>query len=292
MASSDSPRPSALRRVAFEPAFDGWRATARRLLEEGIAPTAVLWEPGGEEQPALEGFAADAREREDGDDADAPPSPRFRVPRRFFELAEAAACHADGERWALLYRVLWRVTHGEPHLLEVAVDPDVHRLLRMEKAVRREIHKLHAFVRFRAVAADDGETHYVAWFEPEHYVVERAAPFFADRFPSMRWSILTPRRCAHWDGESLAFTPGLPRSAAPNGDALESLWRTNYASTFNPARVRTNAMRAEMPVRYWRNLPEAGQIGELVRDAPQRVKRMVERHGLPPELARPPRREG
>jgi hypothetical protein len=59
--------------------------------------------------------------------------------------------------------------------------------------------------------------------------------------------------------------------------------------TFNPARVRTNAMRAEMPVRYWRNLPEAAQIGDLVRDAPARVKRMVEKQGLPPELARPRR---
>ena len=284
MASSETARPSALRRVAFEPAFAGWRAAARRLLEDGVAPAAVLWEPADDEQPALGGLGQ-AGEDEGGD---APP--RFRVPRRFFELAEAAACHADGERWALLYRVLWRMTHGEPHLLEVAVDPDVHRLLRMEKAVRREVHKLHAFVRFRAVAADDGEAHYVAWFEPAHHVVERAAPFFADRFPSMRWSILTPRRCAHWNGESLAFTPGLPRSAAPGDDALEALWRTYYASTFNPARVRTNAMRAEMPVRYWRNLPEAAQIGELVRDAPRRVQRMVEKHGLPPELARPPRR--
>lgn len=181
---------------------------------------------------------------------------------------------------------------GEPHLLEVAVDPDVHRLLAMEKAVRREIHKMHAFVRFREVADGDGEAHWVAWFEPAHPVVERGSVFFAERFASMRWSILTPRCCAHWDGESIAFTLGVPRSAAPAGDELEALWRTYYASTFNPARVRTNAMRAEMPVRYWRNLPEAAQIGELVRDAPSRVRRMVERQGLPPELARPPRRSG
>jgi DNA polymerase len=287
--------------VAFDPTFDGWRNAARPLLEDGVAPAAVLWEPSDDEQPALDGLVEEARDSRrsaiapargegEGSAAVVHGAPRLRVPRRFFELAEAAVCHADGERWALLYRVLWRLTHGEPHLLEVAVDVDVHRLLRMEKAVRREIHKLHAFVRFRAVAADDGEPHYVAWFEPEHHVVERAAPFFAERFPSMRWSILTPRRCAHWNGEALVFTPGLPRAAAPGDDALEALWRTYYASTFNPARVRTNAMRAEMPVRYWRNLPEAAQIGELVRDAPQRVRRMVERQGLPPELARPPKR--
>jgi len=205
MASSDA-SPSTIRRVAFEPDFGGWRTAARPLLEEGVPPAAVLWEPAGEEQPSLDGLAEDARSprrsanpppRGEGRKADSStvrPSgeggaadARFRVPRRLFELAEAAACHADGERWALLYRVLWRVTHGEPHLLEVAVDPDVHRLLRMEKAVRREVHKMHAFVRFRTVAADDGETHYVAWFEPEHHVVERAAPFFAARFASMRW---------------------------------------------------------------------------------------------------------
>jgi DNA polymerase len=275
-------------RAGFEPTFEGWRAAARGLLEAGAAPDTVLWEAGGGEQAALDGFAMDAAVPAAG----AVPSARFRVPRRFFELAEAAACHADGERWALLYRALWRLNHGEPHLLEIAVDPDVHRLLRMEKAVRREIHKMHAFVRFKEVEEEDGSAHYVAWFEPEHPIVERGTPFFVERFASMRWSILTPLGCAHWDGESLVFTPGHPRSAAPGDDALEELWRTYYRSTFNPARLRTNAMRAEMPVRYWRNLPEARQIGELVREAPQRVRGMVERQGLPPELQRPPRRRG
>ena len=34
----------------------------------------------------------------------------------------------------------------------------------------------------------------------------------------MAWSILTPGVCAHWDGESLSFSPGVPRSAAPGED--------------------------------------------------------------------------
>ncbi|HEX2201739.1 MAG TPA: TIGR03915 family putative DNA repair protein [Longimicrobium sp.] len=272
-----------MRTVVFEPTFDGWRAAARRLLEEGAAPDSLAWRPAGSEGGLLDALGdpvevAAARSR---------PSERFRVPRRFLALAEAAACHGSGERWALLYRILWRMAHGEPALMEVAVDPDVHRLLRMEKAVRREVHKMHAFVRFRAVEHEGG-AHYVAWFEPEHPVVERAAPFFAERFASMRWSILTPGVCAHWDGEALAFTPGVPRSAAPTEDALEGLWRTYYASTFNPARLRTTAMRAEMPVRYWRNLPEAGLIAPLVSDAPARVRRMIEEQTRPKTKA--PRR--
>ena len=263
-----------MRRVVFEPTFDGWRAAARRLLEEGAAPDGVLWDEAGGEQASLAGLI-DGDGGETVDAGDGRPSERFRVPRAFVELAGAAACHADGERWALLYRVLWRTTHGEPKLLEVAFDPDVRRLRAMEKAVRRETHKMHAFVRFRAVEHEGGP-HYVAWFEPAHHVVERSAPFFAERFASMRWSILTPEACAHWDGERLTFSPGVPRSAAPSADALEALWRTYYASIFNPARLKPHAMRAEMPVRYWKNLPEAPLIAPLLRDAPTRVRRMIE----------------
>jgi hypothetical protein len=34
----------------------------------------------------------------------------------------------------------------------------------------------------------------VAWFEPEHYIVEAVAPLFERRFAQMRWAILTPER--------------------------------------------------------------------------------------------------
>jgi uracil-DNA glycosylase len=272
-----------MRAVAIDPTFEGWRRAARALLMQGVEPRAVAWREADDAQQGL-GLAEDA-----GLAGEARPLDAFRVPRRFVELAEAAACHADPERWALLYRLLWRQTHGEPRLMEVATDPDVHRLLRLENAVRREVHKMHAFVRFRTVEHAGG-THYVAWFEPEHHVVERSAPFFAERFASMRWSILTPRRCAHWDGESVAFAPGVSRADAPTEDALEALWRTYYASTFNPARLRTNAMRAEMPQRYWKNLPEADLIAPLVADAPARTRRMLEQQAR--DEARRERRRG
>ncbi len=81
---------------------------------------------------------------------------------------------------------------GSDHdLLEVATDPDVAKVTAMAKAVRRDEHKMHAFVRFREVGRER-ESHYVAWFEPEHHIVELAAPFFASRFADMPWSILTP----------------------------------------------------------------------------------------------------
>ena len=59
----------------------------------------------------------------------------------------------------------------------------------------------------------------------------------------MRWSILTPDRCAHWDGKQLSFTEGVPKSEAPVDDAVEPLWRKYYSSIFNPARVKVHAAR-------------------------------------------------
>jgi len=240
-----------------------------------VPPGDVLWHAETDTQPLFDGLGESQRPVR-APDQGGEPLRGLRVPREFLALAERAACHRDPERWALLYRVLWRLTHGgEPRLMAVIVDDDVHRMLGMEKAVRRDVHKLHAFVRFRRVE-HDGIERFISWFAPEHHVVEYATPFFARRFSNMRWSVLTPGRSAHWDLDALRFGPGVPRSDAPAGDALEELWRTYYASVFNPARARPAAMRAEMPRKYWQHLPEAGLIPELLNDAPRRVRRMVD----------------
>jgi uncharacterized protein YecE (DUF72 family) len=143
---------------------------------------------------------------------------------------------------------------------------------------------MKAFVRFKAIGNEDNEQ-FVAWFEPAHRVVERTAPFFVDRFRSMRWSILTPDGCARWDGESLILGAGIEKHEVPDAaDALENLWRTYYAGIFNPSRLNRAAMRAEMPMQYWKNLPEASLIEGLARNAPARMTSMIEQTLRPPEL--------
>lgn len=267
-----------MREAAFDGTWEGWRDAARTLLAAGVSPSSVVWRPLTDPQPALgglfeQGAAAEAAPTEGGS----------RVPRAFLDLAELAAAHRDRTRWDLLYRVLWRLTHGEPYLLDVVVDRDVRRLLDMEKSVRREIHKVHAFVRFRRVVVSErgepnaGVEHYIAWIEPVHPVLALAAPLFVRRFAGMRWGILTPERSVFWDGARLLSGPGVPRRGAPSEDPIEELWRTYYAHVFNPARVNPRAMRREMPKRYWTALPESPLIAELVADAPRRVQEMIER---------------
>jgi DNA polymerase len=239
--------------------FNSWRGTAKKLLAASVPPEDIAWDS------------------ENGLLFNEPP-PRailkpVEVPREFLNTAEAVALHRDPTRWALLYRVLYRITHGEHDLLKIGVDDDVRQLDLFKKAVHRDMHKMKAFVRFRRVTGSEPEQ-FVAWHRPDHYVVEAVAPWFAERFASMRWSILTPDRSAHWDGQKVRYSPGVPRSQAPDGDALEELWRDYYRSIFNPARVKVKAMKAEMPVRHWATLPEAQLIPELLVKADDRVIEM------------------
>jgi probable DNA metabolism protein len=246
--------------------FPGWREAARRLTRARVPPEEVVW-----------------RTRAEGDDLFAaaaelpvpPPDAReLRVPRRFVELAELAVCHKDPERFSLLYRLLNRL-QDEPGLIEIATDEEVFRLEAMAKSVRRDRHKMTAFVRFKEIGTAEGPA-FVAWFEPEHHVVELAAPFFVERFATMRWSIITPEASLAWDGAALAVLPGGSRADAPAEDASDALWRTYYANIFNPARLKVEAMKREMPQKYWKNLPESRLIAPLIRSAGQKEMAMVQ----------------
>ncbi|MBX3594992.1 UdgX family uracil-DNA binding protein [Sphingomonas sp.] len=244
--------------------FDGWRAAARTLAAAGVPAGDVVWRVG--DAPG-DLFADQAVPAGDGGGA-------LRVPGRFVELAREAVLHRDPERFALLYTLLLRLG-DHPHAMDDGADPLLQRLERMAKAVRRDIHKMRAFVRFREVA-DEGGNRFVAWFEPEHHIVRANARFFVDRFHTMRWSILTPELSLHWDGRTLSEGPGATRGDAPQDDPAEAIWRTYYAAIFNPARLKTGAMLKEMPRKYWKNLPETALVPELIAGARAKEIRMME----------------
>jgi DNA polymerase len=259
-----------MRQARIERDFQSWRDAARKLLRADVSPDEVIFVPHGLENALLPNLVETLP-------VESQPAP-LRVPREFVKLAEAVACHTDPSNWSALYRVLYRLMHGEPNLLRVAVDDDVHVLLMMEKQVRFDSHKMKAFVRFRMTSDEAGGEHYIAYHRSEHRVLKMIAPFFQRRFGVMRWSILTQFDSAFWDGHALTFGPGVARDAAPKDGELEALWRTYYASIFNPNRIKLKAMRKEMPRRYWSTMPETQLIPELLAAAPKRAAAMVEQH--------------
>lgn len=206
------------------------------------------------------------------------------VPKEFWSLAEAVAHSNHDQKWSLLYRLAYRLNHENKNLLRISVDSDVRQAQVLRKSVSRDIHKMHAFVRFKRVVKNDLET-YVAWHKPEHPCLRLAAPFFVRRFGDKPWSIYTPHESAHWDGSQLHFAQGLPQNQFEHSDAFDEVWKTYYRSIFNPARIKIKAMNAEMPSKYWSSMPEAEIIRELVREAPSRLQAMA---AAPKYLAEPP----
>ena len=276
--------------LADEADVDGFRRHARECLKDGIEPSQVEWRVATRAEVELFGNALDSDEPAAANASTTP----IKVPAFFVSLLGHAALHADPGRFGLLYRLLWRFVDDHA-LRHDPLDADRQQVEHMARSVRRDMHKMTAFVRFRPLyggSGADGEAEredlqHVAWFEPEHHIVQATAPFFARRFAQMHWAILTPERCVHWDGIALTFGPGANRSDAPPADAAEQLWLTYYASIFNPARLKLAMMQKEMPRRYWKNLPEAALIRSLAAGAAQREHTMIEQGASEPLRRRP-----
>jgi len=253
--------------------FTGWRDQARSLLAQNIDPSMINWQIADE--------AGDLFSSSESAGVEQPvrvPS-AFRVPQSFMDQAKRVVCHSDPQRFALLYRVLWRMTHGESDVLTRCTDDDIHALSALAKAVSRDRHKMTAFVRFRktgGMADKQQPEHYSAWFEPSHHILRLTTPFFCKRFSNMNWSIYTPEGSAHWNGKDIVYGAAGTRGDIPQGEVMEDLWRTYFANIFNPARLRIAAMQSEMPVKYWKNLPEAPLIAELIHASGRQTQNMVE----------------
>lgn len=255
-----------------------WRDAARGLMHRAVPPEHVLWmfaENSTDDLFSCPVRAADrAAPARPPDGGDCAPLGRTRpsVPKSFLDLAETVVWHADPERFARLYAFLWRL-QDTPRLMADRGDADLARLRLMEKNVRRCAHKMKAFVRFRDVGQQDGRRQFAAWFEPTHHTVEPTAPFFTRRFADMDWIIATPDVTARFENGRLSLEDGHPKPDLPE-DSAEQLWGTYFRNIFNPARLKVQAMTSEMPRKYWKNMPEARHIPQLIAGAEARAREM------------------
>ena len=145
----------------------------------------------------------------------------------------------------------------------------------MAKSVRRDLHKMHAFVRFRRIDDPTDGERFVAWFEPEHFILEATAPTSSSTASAAcDWTILTPHRPPALGPRAPELRPAGPaRGCAgrrPVRGRLAGLLREHLQPG---AREPRPPPAAEMPKKYWKNLPEAAAIPEMVRTAPSRVQR-------------------
>lgn len=254
--------------------FGQWRDAARDLLAHKVAPHAVQWVASKDDADLFSNPVACAEE-EEASGAGAvqangvppgQPSSQVRVSRELMDMLQTAACCRVPNRWAFLYLVLWRWSHGEKDVISAA-DEDGAKLHSMVKAVHREEHDMHAYIRFRERREDAGPPRFVAWFEPSHDVLPQVARHFSSRMGRVTWMIATPDASVMWDGTNLHTTGPLMRGPEEIDDAGEALWLTYYRSIFNPARLNADLLHSHIPSRFWKNLPEGSIVPEMVTQA-------------------------
>ena len=253
--------------------FAEWREAARELLSYDVSPERITWSsplvggdlfsgappaaaPGHDASMAPAGAALPER----------PPRAAPHIPRSFMDMLQSAACCRMPDRWAFLYRVIWRWQLGE-HDVQSPADEDGARLNSMVKAVRREEHDMHAYIRFRERPAEAGPPRFVAWYEPRHDVLPQVAEHFVSRMGKVSWMIATPEASVLWDGHTLHNTGPLVKNSDDLEDTGEALWLTYYRSVFNPARLNAGIMRQHIASDRWKHLPEAKIVPHMISEA-------------------------
>ncbi|RKE39785.1 DNA polymerase [Paraburkholderia sp. BL23I1N1] len=283
-----------MKRIPIELSFAAWRRAARALLRQGVDPSQIEWVESGSEAAvesrgadngsaaghALPSSATSAAEHIAcataagvpgaepagivAGDVDTGTTAALAIPRELLSWLKTAACFRAPDRWALLYRVLWRWTHGEHHVLDLS-DPDGALLDQRIKAIEHETEDLLTLTLFRRRDPSMGPPEFVGWYEPHHDLLERAAARFAARMGDSTWMLATPHGAVFWNGMLLRIdrpaaeerepaAHALPASAM-TGEAItstpaEALWLAYYANAFN-------GLPSPVPLRYWR-MPPAG----------------------------------
>jgi uracil-DNA glycosylase len=225
--------------------WHGWRTATRALVLSGVPPEDVDWVVRGHPHDGGNGLTAGAN--------------GFHVPRTLVALASLALQARDPQRFALLYRLVWRANAGEK-VLQLAGDEDLHRLHHLAYAVRAEAHRMRTMLRFLTVE-EDGNHRFLGWYAPAHYVLEANAQLFVRRFPNLIFSILTPEGSAHWSGVELRFGEGA--DAFTDDAALVRWWQAHHARVWRDARGGVSIPEAESLDEAPRS-PELPPLGPVV----------------------------
>lgn len=245
--------------------YPAWLDAARRLAIHDVPPDEIVWGRGG---------VADLFAGAPPPDCEGPA--RVTATKALIGIAKSALCHNGSEAPALMYRALHRHQRDRGVLANPA-DPLIRSLAHLKRpsgATSTRCRPSCGFAKCRGAARMQARAAASApGSNPDHLILEAAAPFFARRFANMDGTVATPQGVARFEAGTLTFYPPVERPDVPE-DASEGLWGTCFANIFNPARLHLKAMRPEMPLKYRNNLPETRLIPQMLAEAEARVDAM------------------
>lgn len=144
-------------------------------------------------------------------------------------------------------------------------DDTVIQLAKIKKKVGREVHRMHAFVRFQRTKDDI----YYATIEPDFNVVPLLPPHFEKRYPAQQWLIYdTKRRYGIYydkkqteyitfaDEGQLSYRQLSQHALETSEVEYQVLWKSYFDSVNIPERRNLKLHLQHVPKRYWKYLSE------------------------------------
>ena len=144
-------------------------------------------------------------------------------------------------------------------------DPKILEVAKVVKMVRREKHRMDAFVRFRLTKEDI----YFATIEPDFNVLPLNAKHFKGRYADQKWLIYDLKRNygIYYDLKTVeTVTIALDTAITKNKNAAlfftaeegqyENLWQQYFHSTNIASRKNLKLHMRHVPKRYWKYLSE------------------------------------
>ncbi|MEM9829570.1 MAG: TIGR03915 family putative DNA repair protein [Bacteroidota bacterium] len=171
----------------------------------------------------------------------------------------------------LIYRFVRLAVASTENVMSNFREPIVLKIHRIQKQIHREVHRMHAFVRFQQTK----DNLYAALVNPDFNVLPLLPPHFTQRYPMFRWLIYDTKRnyglyyepasdSKESQSPSIRFVTldsSSPQHLSPQllTDAeqdYQSLWQTYFHSVNIPERRNDKLHIQHVPRRYWKYLVE------------------------------------
>lgn len=167
----------------------------------------------------------------------------------------------------LIYHYVRRQMETREDVQQDASDPLIRDLQMLDKQMGREVHRMHAFVRFQETP--DGM--FVALVNPDFNCLPLIGDHFAARYPAMDWLIYDTKRHygLHWNpvlkkAEFITLDTEkdgqLRQLSAEMLSAVETdyqdLWKLYFKAVDIPERRNMPLHLQHVPKRYWKYLTE------------------------------------
>lgn len=177
-------------------------------------------------------------------------------------LSELPACEM------LVYRVIQAIVcKGDGSILENFANPYILKAAQIEKMIGREVHRMHAFVRFQ----ESREGLFCAVIDPDFNVLPLIGDHFERRYADQAWLIFDARRHygLYYDRLNMSYVQADDQVVANNYSMLQAnalqdikenkyqlLWKNYFQAVNIKERNNTKLHLRHVPRRYWKYLTE------------------------------------